>query len=170
MNNLILGIPTWIITSIILAIIEAPFIAKIDENCTTEIKIIFMILTPMSFFLLPFVVLFIGIVSLIWKTPKYINNYIKNIKKEIAIDEPIEIFANFDSNSTIRYYSIEQGDQKVKIESKSIELIMDIKECLERKEISWSDVKFDSEHYKSTVENTVKKIKESRIVNKIKIE
>ena len=83
MIDLILGIPTWIITSIILAIIEAPFIAKINENCTTEIKIMFMILTPMSFFLLPFVVLFIGIVSLIWKTPKYINNYIKNIKKEI---------------------------------------------------------------------------------------
>ena len=169
MIDLILGIPTWIITSIILAIIEAPFIAKINENCTTEIKIMFMILTPMSFFLLPFVVLFIGIVSLIWKTPKYINNYIKNIKKEIVIDEPIEIFANFDSNSTIRYYSIEQGNQKVNIETNSVNIVLDIKECLERKEISWNDVKFDSGHYKSTVEKTVKEIKEKRIVNKIKL-
>ena len=121
---------------------------------------------PICILITTSIILSIIEVTFIWKTPEFINNYIKSRKKEIPTDEPIEIFANFDSNSTIRYYSIEQGDQKVKINSDSRQLAIDIKECLENKEISWSDM---SGKWKSTIREDIKKIKEERIVNKIKL-
>lgn len=169
MNDLILGIPIWIwiTTSVILSIIEATFILQKEDDV---FKVMFVILlNPVFLFAPAFIFLLIFILNLIFNSPKLIKDYFEHKKKDKNINEPIKIFANFDSNSTVRYYSIEQEDQRIDIETDSLDFILNIKECLELKEIDWSDIKFDGYSYGERLEEKVKRLKEKRIINKIEI-
>ena len=172
MNELFLGFPiwNWIILSIILSIIEAPFIfdGKTLEGKAYHVSYIFV---NIFFMCIPaLLVSFIFIMILIWNTPIFIASY---FKKETNEEQPIEIFACFNSDSNIKHYSIKQGENEIAIKTTSLEFVQNIKECLERDEIAWDYVYNCSDKISGRnlieLELKIEDIKQNRITNKIKI-
>jgi len=175
MNELFLGFPIWYY-SIASIIVSFVILRSMINNDTFNFFILLINLITfggLGIILIPAVVLdLIFRKETIDKIYEWMSNQSKpKTKKQ---EPPIELFTCFDSNSDIKYYSIKQGGNEIEIKTTSLEFVQDIKECLERSEITWDYVSNYTKkrygHNLIAIESKIEDIKINRITNKIKID